>query len=101
MLEIKDLEMLRNIIKEEIGGSEDRILANVREELRKGENLILEEMDKMQINFVKKIDELHRNLDELNQYYRITKLENDNTALLLKMVEELSRRITELEKKTA
>lgn len=101
MLVIKDLEMLRNIMKEEIGGSEDRILTNVREELRKGENLILEEMDKMQINFVKKIDEVHRNLDELNQYYRITKLENDNTALLLKMVEELSRRITELEKKTA
>ncbi len=101
MLEIKDLEMLRNIMKEEIGGSEDRILTTVREELRKGENLILEEMDRMQTNFVKKIDELHRNLDELNQYYRITKLENDNTALLLKMVEELSRRITELEKKTA
>ena len=93
--------MLRNIMKEEIGGSEDRILTTVREELRKGENLILEEMDRMQTNFVKKIDELHRNLDELNQYYRITKLENDNTALLLKMVEELSRRITELEKKTA
>lgn len=40
-------------------------------------------------------------MEELNQYYRITKLENDNTTLLLKMIDELSRRVEELEKKTA
>lgn len=40
-------------------------------------------------------------MDELNQYYRITKLENDNTALLLKMIDALPKRAEELEKKTA
>lgn len=44
---------------------------------------------------------VQKNLEELNQYYRITKLENDNTAMLLKMTDDLSRRIGELEKRTA
>lgn len=49
----------------------------------------------------RKIEKVQKNLDELNQYYRITKLENDNTALLLKMIDELSRRVEKLEKRTA
>lgn len=44
---------------------------------------------------------VEKNLNELTQYYRITKLENDNTALLLKMIDGLSRRVDELERKTA
>lgn len=52
-------------------------------------------LDQNEINTVKE------NLDELKQYYRITKLENDNTAILLKMIEELSRRVEALEKKFA
>lgn len=42
-----------------------------------------------------------KNLDELNQYYKITKFENDNTLLVLKLIDELFRRIEELEKRTA
>ncbi len=86
MLEQKDLEMIRQIMKEE---------------LRDSENILLKEMERTQANLERKINEVQKNLDELKQYYRITKLENDNTALLLKMVEELSKRITELEKRTA
>lgn len=51
--------------------------------------------------FQKMMEEVQKNLDELNQYYRITKLENDNTVLLLKMIDELSKRVEVLEKKTA
>ncbi len=40
-------------------------------------------------------------MDELNQYYRITKLEADNTALWLRLIDGLSKRVEELEKKTA
>ena len=75
MLDQNDLAAIRMIIKEELERTRN----------------ILEE----QINTVQK------NLEELTQYYRITKLENDNTALLLKMIDELSRRIEKLEKKTA
>lgn len=54
--------------------------------------------------FEEQIDTVKKNLDELSQYYEINKLENDNTTLLLKMIDnlsDLSKRITELEKKTA
>lgn len=53
--------------------------------------MILEELDRVQINLEKKIDKVEKNLDELNQYYRITKLENDNTAILLKMIQDQSK----------
>lgn len=82
MLEKKDIDIIRSIMKEEI-------------------NLVLKELDRVQVSLENKISAVQKNLDELNQYYRITKLENDNTALLLKMIDELSKRVEELEKKTA
>lgn len=86
MLDQKDLAAIRAIMKEEITESE---------------NLILEEMERTRNIIEKQIDKVQSNLDEINQYYRITKLENDNTTLLLKMIDELSKRVEELEKKTA
>ncbi len=71
------------------------------QKLSESENLILEEMERTGNILEKRIDTVQKNLDELNQYYLITKLENDNTALLLKMIDELSRRVEEPEKKTA
>ena len=82
MLEKKDIDIIRSIMKDEI-------------------NLVLKELDRVQVSLENKISAVQKNLDELNQYYRITKLENDNTALLLKMIDELSKRVEELEKKTA
>lgn len=97
MLEQKDLQAIREIMKEEIVESENRMDI----ERSESENLILEELERTRNILEQRIDQVQRNLDELNQYYRITKLENDNTALLLKMIDELSRRIEELEKRTA
>lgn len=64
-------------------------------------NVLLDEMGRVQNYLGKQLEQLQKNLEELQQYYRITKLENDNTALLLKMIDELSKRVEELEKKTA
>lgn len=47
------------------------------------------------------ISQIQKNLDVLNQYYKNTKFENDNTLLVLKLIDELFRRIEELEKRTA
>lgn len=58
------------------------------------------EMDRVRMNLM--INEVQKNMDELNQYYQLTKLGNtDNMALLLKKIDELSKRVDELEKKTA
>jgi len=85
MLEQRDLDAIRMIMKEEIADSE---------------NLLLKEMDRVQISLEDKMNAVRENLEELNQYYRITKLEKDNTTLLLKMIDELSKRVEELEKRT-
>ena len=86
MLEKNDLEMIKDIVQ------------SVAHE---SENMILEELDRVQINLSKKIDIVEKNLDELNQYYRITKLENDNTAILLKMIQDPAKTIDELSKRVA
>ena len=90
MLEQNDLELIRSIMKEEI---------NTRAE--KTENLLLDEIGRTQVYLDAKIDEVKKNLEELEKYYRITRLEQDNTTLLLKMVTQLQDRVSELEKKTA
>ena len=44
------------------------------------EKLILEEVERTRNILEKQIDKVQKNLEELSQYYRITKLENDDTA---------------------
>lgn len=114
MLEQRDFDLLKNMMESVVSGSEERILNKVDERLADSEermlnklderladseNLILEEMERTRQILDKRIDKVQGNLDELVQYYRITKLEHDNTALLLKMIDDLSKRIDELERK--
>ena len=54
------------------------------------------------------IQKVQKNLDELNQYYRITRLENDNGALLMEIIKQMQDKMQkmeeefeELKKKTA
>ncbi|WP_334104504.1 hypothetical protein [Muricomes intestini] len=86
MLDEKDLQAIAELI-------------DTRAE--KTENLLLDEIGRTQSYLEKQIAEVKKNVDELNQYYRITRLENDNTALLLKMIESLQKDVEELKKKTA
>lgn len=86
MLDQKDLDAIAKLI-------------DVRAE--RTENLLLDEIGRTQTYLEKQINEVKKNMDELSQYYRITKLESDNTALLLKMIDQLNKRVEELEKRTA
>ena len=40
-------------------------------------------------------------MDELKQYNRINKHENENTSLLLQMIKDLQKEVEELKKKIA
>lgn len=86
MLDHKDLEAIRNVM---------------REELTNSENLVLEELDRVQEGLTRKVEKVQKNLEDLQQYYRITKLENDNTSLLLQMIVDLRKDVEELKNKTA
>lgn len=86
MLDEKDLQAIASLIDSRA---------------EKTEKLLLDEMGRVQTYLEKQILQVQKNLDELQQYYRITKLENDNTALLLRMIETLQKDVEELKKKTA
>lgn len=101
MLEKQDIEIIRSIMQE----SEERIMEKfdqkMQRALRETENGLLEEMDRMRESLEEKIANVDKKVDNLETYYRITKLENDNTSILLKIVGDLQERVTVLEKKTA
>lgn len=101
MLEEKDLQAIREVMKSEIVASEERTKEYIDARFTESENLVLGEVERVREILENQIAQVKKNMEELNQYYRITKLENDNTALLLKMIDELSKRVEELEKKTA
>ena len=92
MLDQNDLQAIRAIMQEEIGESEKRINDKIDTKIAESENLLLEEMDRVQMFLESKINTVKENLEELKQYYKITKLENDTTAILLKMIEELEKK---------
>lgn len=116
MLEQKDFDILKNMMEsvmkgteesilekvdKKLGETEESILEKVDEKLLKTESLVLHEIERSRSYMEKYIEKVQKNLDELNRYYRIIKLESDNTALLLKLINELSKRVEELEKRTA
>ena len=90
MLEQKDLDMIRQVVKEEINS---RAIET--------EKFLLDEIERRHKHLEEQMKKVQKNLEDLDSYYRITKLENDNTSLLLKMVDSLSKRVEELEKRTA
>ena len=71
--------------------------AKMEARIHESENMLLDELDRVQKHLGERIDKVQANMDEMNQYYRITKLENDNTSLLLRLVHSLINRVDELE----
>lgn len=86
MLEARDLQDIRAIIKEEILNSE---------------SLVLREIDRSKEGMEKQLDQLTKNVEDLRQYYKITQLEVDNTALLMQMILDLKKELDELRGKIA
>lgn len=80
---------------------DEKDLKSIAELLNSQANMILNELDKVQLKITDKMNRLESNMDELKQYYRINKLENENTSLLLQMIKDLQKEVEELKKKIA
>lgn len=94
-------ERMLHSVDEKLTASENRMLQKMDEKLTHSENLILNELDRVQEHLETDVQKVQKNLEELQQYYRITKLENDNTSLLLKMYNNMQKEIEELKAKIA
>ena len=79
-------ERINDKIDTKITETEERINGKIDSRITESENLLLEEIDRVHMFLESKINTVKENLDELKQYYKITKLENDNTTILLKMI---------------
>ncbi len=116
MLDQKDIQLLEkmfeksqqniiNTVDEKITHSEIRMQnkfdAKMDERFTNSENMILREMDRMQERMDKRMDDIQRNIDELNQYYRISKMESDKTSVLLQMYSDMQKQIAEIQARIA
>lgn len=97
MLEPKDLEAIKQLLKE----NNKEIKRDTKKAVTESEKMLLDEIERMQNFTNEKIEKLQRNIEELTQYYRITKLESDNTKLLLQIIEDLRKDVEELKKRIA
>ena len=94
----------RNVISsvdKKIAASERKILSVMDEKLSRSENMILNELDRVQAHLKGDLEKVQKNLEELKQFYKIDKLETDNTSLLLKMYNDMQKEIAEIKTKIA
>ena len=94
----------RNVISsvdKKIAASERKILSVMDEKLSRSENMILNELDRVQAHLEGDLEKVQKNLEELKQFYKIDKLETDNTSLLLKMYKDMQKEIAEIKTKIA
>lgn len=107
MLEQKDFELLRKMMGEVMKENLDPVRDDVKElktdvqSLKKMDHLILDEVVRVHEGVEAHISQLEKNMNEMKQYYRMDKLENDNMTLMLRFMNDLAKRIEELESKIA
>ena len=97
----KSEDYILNEVDEKVTKAGERFLNEVEGKISQTEGFILDEIERTRNILEKQIEKVQNNIEELDQYYRITKLENDNITLILKMIDALSKRVDELEKKSA
>lgn len=98
---VSTVENKISAVEKKVIESEQNIIQQVDKKIAESENLILKELDRLEIHLEKEVDQVQKNLDEIKQFYRINKLESDNTTLLLQMYNNLEEKIKELESKIA
>ena len=70
-------------------------------DLKQNQEFIVGEIGRTQTYLEKRIDKAERKLDEVGQFYRITRLDNSTTTELVKICDDLTDRVERLERKMA
>lgn len=70
-------------------------------DLKPNQEFIVGEIGRTQTYLEKRIDKVERKLDEVGQFYRITRLDNSTTTELVKICDDLTDRVERLERKMA
>ena len=70
-------------------------------DLKQNQEFIVGEIGRTQTYLEKRIDKAEQKLDEVGQFYRITRLDNSTTTELIKICDDLTDRVERLERKMA
>jgi len=97
MLDLSDLQAIRDLMKEELKENNKLIEKRVEE----SEKMLLDEIVFNRNAVEKMVEKVQKNIEELNQYYRITKLENETTSVILRLYQKLENEMEELKKRIA
>lgn len=80
---------------------EKKDIQAISELIKKSETMILDEMERYDRKNEKHFASINNEIEKLNEIYRMTKNESDTINTLLKIIENLEKRVSELERKTA
>ena len=81
-----------------IAESEEQTRGYIDSRVTESENLILKYVDDTRTTLENKIQMVQDNLNEITQYYRIKRLEDENISYLIRKTGELDIRVEKLEK---
>ncbi len=102
MLEQKDLEAIAKIVDTSVKSIvETSVKSIVDKRVTESEGLLLNEIGRTQNILEKRIGKVEQDVEELKTYYKITRLEQDNSNLIMQLVVELRKDVDELKNKTA
>ena len=76
-------------------------IEELEEKITDVERSLVNELVRTEDKLIRRIEKIENELEELNQYYRIHKLENDNIGMILQILEGYDKRLRVLEKKIA
>ena len=79
--------------------SETTISKKMDKKIIKSESLVLDEVERTRNILVSKIEKTQKDVDELKSIYRVIKMDTENTAMLLRMYDNLDNRVEKLEEK--
>lgn len=69
--------------------------------ITKSESMLLDEMERYDTKNEKRFDSISKDIEDLKTIYRMTKSENDTLNTLLRIIENMEKRLSDIENKIA
>ncbi len=84
-----------------IDETETKLSDRIEQRAQQTESFLLDELARTQDYLGAQIESVRKKQEEMYQFYRLDRLDNDNLTLLLRLVESMQKRLDEIENKIA
>lgn len=95
------LSSLEDRFDQKLAAAQASLKQCIEERACKTENTLLDEMDRYDRKYEQRFHRLENDVEILNSFYRISRNENQNFQILLKITDDLNRRLTIIEQQIA